>query len=84
MQGWVKEFHYLSLLNIYYWEGDTLSFVPSFRFVYIIDVAKLGLVMIIILATPFSDMILYKFYMDIYVGSSILAASLKGKYRVVS
>jgi hypothetical protein len=39
--------------------------------------------MIIILAT-FSDMILYKFYMDIYVGSSILAASLKGKYRVVS
>jgi hypothetical protein len=32
--------------------------------------------MIIILATPFSDMILYKFYMDIYVGSSILAARL--------
>ena len=31
--------------------------------------------MIVRLATPFSDMILYKFYMDIYVGSSVLAAS---------
>jgi hypothetical protein len=38
----------------------TLSFVPSFSFVYVIDIAKLGLVMIIIfiLATPFSDMVL--------------------------
>ena len=83
-KGGVKEFLYLSSLNIYYWRCGTLSFVPSFSFVYIIDIAKLRLVMIIILATPFSDMILYKFYMGIYVGSSILAARLKGKYRVVS
>ena len=39
--------------------------------------------MIVRLATPFSDMILYKFYMDIYVGSSVLAVSTTTEQAIV-